>query len=105
MKKTKPLYTYVIDICDISMPKYKGMKITPSISAMRELMKYGKTLTDVAQILEHGYDAPRKRRKGVVERWLDKGKKTINAVVAKDYNEQAKEDVWVLIHIGKFTRK
>ncbi len=72
---------------------------------MRELMQEGLTLDDVKDILEQGYDAPRKRKKGCIEKWLGKGNKTYNAVIVKDYNEFLKEEVWVLIHFGKFGRK
>ena len=58
-----------------------------------------------SEILETGYDAPRKRKQGTIEKWLDKGKKTYNAVVAKDYHEILKEDCWVLVHFGKFSRR
>lgn len=85
--------------------RYKGLRIVVSDSAMRELIKEEKTLYDVVNILEEGYDAPRKRKSGTIEKWLDKGNKTLNAVIVKDYNEIMKEDVWVLIHLGKFTRR
>jgi len=85
--------------------KYKGLRIAVSNSAMIELMKEEKTLYGVVEILEKGYDAPRKRKEGTIEKWLDKGKKTFNAVIAKDYDETLKEDCWVLIHFGKFTRR
>lgn len=85
--------------------RYRGSRVVVSHSAMRELMKEGKALYDVLEILEEGYDAPRKRKSGTIERWLNKGKKTYNAVIVKDYDEIAKEDVWVLIHFGKFTRR
>ncbi len=85
--------------------KYKGLRIIVSDSAMRELMKEEKTLYDVVQILEEGYDAPRKRKEGTIEKWFDKGNKTFNVVVVQDYNEIMKEDCWVLIHFGKFTRR
>ena len=104
--KAKDLYTYVLDICHINTldARYKGLRVVPSISAMRELMKYGKTLADAVVVLEEGYDAPRKRGRGKIERWLERGNKIFNAVVAKDYNEKAREEVWVLIHFGKFSR-
>jgi hypothetical protein len=57
------------------------------------------------QILKEGYDAPRKRKAGTIEKWFNKGKKTFNAVIARDYNEIMREDCWVLIHFGKFTRR
>lgn len=72
---------------------------------MRELIKEEKTAYDVVVILEKGYSAPRKRKEGTIEKWLDKGNKTYNAVIVKDYNEIMKEDCWVLIHFGKFARR
>ena len=72
---------------------------------MRELMKEEKTLYDVVEILEKGYDAPRKRKEGTIEKWLGKGNKTFNAVVVQDYNEIMKEACWVLVHFGKFNRR
>lgn len=85
--------------------RYKGLRIAVSHSAMQELIKENKTLYDIKEILEQGYDAPRKRKSGIIEKWLDKGKKTYNAVIAKDYDEIMKEDVWLLIHFGKFTKR
>lgn len=85
--------------------RYKGLRIAVSHSAMQELMQEGKTIYDVVEILENGYDAPRKRKQGTIEKWLDKGKKTYNAVIVKDYHEILKEDCWVLIHFGKFSRR
>ena len=84
--------------------RYKGLRIAVSYSAMRELMREEKTLIDVVQILEDGYDCPRKRKAGTIEKWLDKGNKTYNAVIVKDYDEILKEGCWVLIHFGKFTK-
>ncbi len=104
---SKGLYTYVNYICLRSMfgEKFKGLRIIVSDSAMRELTQEEKTLHDVVWTLEQGYDAPRKRKKGTVEKWLDKGNKTFNAVIVQDYNEIMKEDCWVLIHFGKFSRR
>ena len=85
--------------------KYEGLRIAISHSAMQELMQEGKTIYDVVEILENGYDAPRRRKQGTIEKWLDKGKKTYNAVIVKDYHEILKEDCWVLVHFGKFTRR
>ncbi len=85
--------------------KIQGLQIMPSYAALRELMQEGRTLDDVFEILENGYDAPRKRKEGTIEKWLNKGNKTYNVVVLKDYNEMLKEEVWLLIHFGKFGRK
>lgn len=83
----------------------KDLRIAVTDAAMRELVKEGKTLLDIVTILEEGYDAPRKRKEGVTEKWLDKWQKTWNAVVAKDYDEVMKEECLVLIHFGKFGRR
>ena len=48
--------------------KYKGLRIAISHSAMQELMQEGKTIYDVVEILENGYDAPRKRKQGTIEK-------------------------------------
>ena len=85
--------------------RYKGLRIAITNSAMRDLMKEEKTLYDAVKILEEGYNAPRKRKEGTIEKWLDKGNKTFNVVIAKDYDEIMKEECWVLIHFGKFTRR
>jgi hypothetical protein len=86
-------------------PRYKGLRIHVSYSAMQELCKYEKTLFDIVNIVEKGYDAPRKRKTGTMEKWFDKGKKTYNVVLSKDYNEILAEECWVLIHFGRFTRR
>ena len=85
--------------------QYKGLRIAVSNAAMRELMKYEKTVRDVVEILEDGIDAPRKRKEGTIEKWLNKGAKTWNAVIAKDYHEILREECWVLIHFGQFTKR
>lgn len=85
--------------------RYRGLRIAVSDAAMRELIKHEKTLLDVVKILGQGYDAPRKRKAGTIEKWLDRGNKTFNVVLVKDYDEIMKEDCWVLVHCGKFTRR
>ena len=106
-QKTKPLYTYVIDICNIhtSDIRYDGLRLIPSGSAIKEFIKYGKSIEDIKHILEEGYDAPRKRKKGTIERWIDRGNKTFNAVVIKSYSYFHKEEVYLIKHIGKFAKK
>lgn len=86
-------------------PRFHGLRIIVSDSAMRELFKLEKSLLDVVEVLEQGYDAPRKRKEGTIERWLDKGNKTFNAVIALDYNGIMHEECWVLVHFGRFARK
>lgn len=84
--------------------RYRGMRIVVSHSALTELMNSGKTLCDVLEILEYGRGAPRSRKSGTLERWLDKDGKTFNAVLAQDYSSALGEECWVLVHFGKFTK-
>jgi len=95
---------YADDICQENTFKYQNLRIVITNSAMRELFKYGKDLSDVLEILEKGKYAPRKRKKGTVEKWLQKRNKTYNAVIIRDYNLINQEECWVLTHFGRFTR-
>jgi hypothetical protein len=82
--------------------RFQGLRIAPSRAAMRELMKLGMSLEDVKVVLDEGITAPRKRAKGTIEKWLQVGKKTYNAVVVQEYHEVLKEEVWLLVHFGRF---
>jgi len=90
-------------------PKYKDLPIIPVQSkkggknVLDELSKEGLDLFDVAEILEKGYETHRKRRDGVIERYLDKGDKTIEVVVQKSYCFE--EEVWEVVHAGSFMKK
>ena len=84
--------------------RYKGLKLIPSKSAARELLKYSLMIADCEEILEKGYE-PRKRGKGTEEKWMDFGNKTYNVVVVKSYNYFYNEEVYLIKHIGKFTKK
>ncbi len=83
---------------------YKGLKLIPSKSAARELLKHCLMLADCEEILENGYE-PRKRGKDTVEKWMDFGNETYNVVVVKSYNYFNKEEVYLIKHVGKFTKK
>lgn len=82
--------------------RFQGLRIAPSYAAMRELMKLGMSLEDVKEVLEEGVPAPRKRSQGTIEQWLRVGRKTYNAVVVRSYNDTLKEEVWLLVHFGRF---
>lgn len=84
--------------------RYKGLRIIPSRSAGRELVKCGLMIADCREILEDGHE-PRKRSKGTIEKWMDFGDKTYNVVVVKSHNFLYREDVYLIIHMGKFTKK
>jgi hypothetical protein len=84
--------------------RYKGKKLVPSKSAMRELMKLGLRMADCKIVLEEGKDAPRKRSKGCEEKWLHIGKKIINVVIIESYNYFHEEEIYLIKHIGMFTK-
>jgi len=83
---------------------YKGLKLIPSKSAAEELLDYGLTIEDCKDILENGY-APRKRGKNTVEKWMDSKDKTYNVVIVKSYNFTNKEEVYLITHVGRFTKR
>lgn len=85
--------------------RYKGVRLIPSKSAMDELFKHGLAIEDCKDILDNSYDAPRKRGKDTIEKWLDSGKKTYNVVIVKSYNIQSKEDIYLITHLGQFIKK
>lgn len=92
--------------------KYQGLPIITvqtrrgQKNVLNELTKYGMDLDDVANILREGYDCSRsKRRKGVLERCVDKGNKTIKVVVQRGFIELDGKECWEVIHVGKFSRR
>ena len=85
--------------------RYRGLRIVPTLSAAREMADLGMMLLDVQEVLESGYSAPRLRRKGTIEKWLSIGKKTYNVVLVKDHDEYLNEEIWLIIHRGRFSRK
>lgn len=89
--------------------RYKGLRVEPTLSASRELVREGKDLYDILEILEEGYDSSTAKRKAnIIERSIRKGDKEYKAVVAKTavrYPDGYVEEVWRLIHFGKITYK
>ncbi|MBI2176159.1 hypothetical protein HYU40_02285 [Candidatus Woesearchaeota archaeon] len=87
--------------------RYKGLRIEVTLAAGRESVSENIDLNDVVEILEDGYDCGTgKRKEGIVEQCLRKGNKVLKAVVAQTsvrYPDGFQEDVWRLIHVGKFT--
>ena len=88
---------------------YKGMRIEPTLSASRELVRESKDLYDVLEILEEGYDCSKsKRKKNIIERCTRKGNKEYRTVLAETevtYSDGYIEKVLRLIHFGKNTYK
>jgi hypothetical protein len=88
---------------------YNGMRVEPTLSATRELLKEGKDFRDVLTILEEGYDCSVSKRKGnVIEKCLRKGKKEYKAVLVETdvmYPDGYTEKALRVIHFGKITYK
>ena len=86
---------------------YKGMRIEPTLSASRELVREGKDLYDVLEILQEGYDCSKsKRKKNIIERCSKKGDKEFRVELAETeatYADGYVEKVLRLIHFGKST--
>ena len=58
-------------------------------------------LRDILDILEQGYDcAKSKRKKGTIERCLDRKKITMRVVIVRAYNYSLDSEAWVIIHVG-----
>jgi len=85
----------------ITVQTRKGQK-----NVLDELLQHEMDLDDVAEILSNGYDCSRsKRRVDVVEKCMDKGNKTMKAVVQKGTLMFDNKECWELIHVGKFSRR
>lgn len=68
---------------------------------MAELYNKNLDLYVVLDVLERGYDCSKgKRSKGIIEKCLDKRRKTIGVVVAKSFNYSLDSEVWVITHVG-----
>lgn len=48
------------------------------------------------------YCARSRRKEGIIEKCLEIGNKTIKIVAAKSYEFWSKQEVCVIIHVGKF---
>lgn len=103
---------YIQDVITLYEPTYQGLPIITvqtrrgQKNVIDELVKNGMDLDDVAEILNEGYDCSRsKRRKGVLEKCIHKGNKTIKVVVQLGFIELDGKDCWELIHVGKFSRR
>lgn len=59
-----------------------------------------------SRFLSPAMTAARSRRKeNVVEKCVDAKNKTLKVVDAKSYNYDMESDVWVITHVGRFTRR
>lgn len=85
---------------------YDGLPIRPTRSVYHELKNLGMDLYDVLRVLEDGYDCRKSRREeGVIERCLEFGDMAIKVVAAESYEFWSKQEVYAIIHVGKFKVK
>ncbi|MFO7618330.1 MAG: hypothetical protein R6W91_01535 [Thermoplasmata archaeon] len=90
----------------MDIPTYKYCQLIPSRSALKEMYDLGFDLFMVTEILEEGYDCSRSRRTaGTIERCIDRGGKTLKAVAVQSYNHSLGAEVWVITHVGMFTKR
>lgn len=88
------------------IPEWKGLPVIPSRRAADEMIREKLMIHDVIEVLETGYDCARsRRRENIVERCVDVKNKILKAVVARSYNYDMKSEVWVMTHVGRFTRR
>ena len=86
-------------------PLYEGLPLVPSRFVADELYDCNLILRDILDILEQGYDcAKSKRKKGIIERCLDRKRKTTKVVIARAYNYSLDSEAWVIIHVGVITK-
>jgi hypothetical protein len=86
--------------------RYKGLPIRPTRSVYYELKNLNMDLLDVVKILEEGYDCPTgKRKRDTEEKCLDFKNKTIKAVAVKSYEFWSNQEVYAIIHVGKFRKR
>ena len=100
----KKTYSNNIRLKDLFDVRFRELKIIPSKSASREMSNLGLDISDCKHILEEGYKVT-KRSKNIVERCFDKGSKTYKVVAGKSYNYTLKEEIYIIMHVGKISKK
>jgi hypothetical protein len=87
-------------------PSHKGFPLVLTRSAMKELFDLGLDLVKMAEVLDDGYDCYRSRRKkGTLERCVDRSGKTIKVVAVLSYNHSLRTEVWAITHVCVFTKR
>lgn len=87
-------------------PEWEGLPVIPSRRAAEEMYTEKLMIHDIIEVLEAGYDCARsKRREGVIERCVDAKNKKTKVVAVRSYNYDTKSEVWVITHVGRFTRR
>ena len=81
-------------------PKWRGAPLIPSDSALREIKFFGMDLHDIKNVLEEGVETEKRRKKGVVEKVLVTGGRSVKVVAAESFNAALKTECWVIVHVG-----
>lgn len=88
------------------IPEWKGLPVIPSRRAAEEMYREKLLIHDMIEVLETGYDCARsRRRENVVERCVNAKNKTLKVVAARSYNYDMESEVWVITHVGRFTKR
>lgn len=69
-------------------------------AAYREIANYGLDTDEILDCLNRGADSGRKRKKGVIEKCLNRKDRVLKVVAAESWDYANKETVWAIIHIG-----
>ena len=72
--------------------------------ASSEIMKLNLDERDILEALEEGVES-RKRKEGVCELELAKGKRIRKAVVAESWQYHSKQIVFVVVHVGEYAER
>ncbi|MBI2672012.1 hypothetical protein HYX16_03710 [Candidatus Woesearchaeota archaeon] len=86
------------------MIRYNNLRLIPSKTAAREMLKHGFMTEDCKTTLENSYKS-RKRQEDTTEKWMDLRSKTYNIIVVKSFNHFYGENVYLIKHFGMFTKK
>jgi hypothetical protein len=70
-------------------------------------MELNLILDEAVEVLERGHDCARSARAArIIERCLDRGKKTIKVVAVESVRRHPEEqDVWLITHVGLIGRR
>jgi len=85
-------------------PKFQGKPILLTRKAGEELEKLDIPFYQIPDLLDMGKGSGRKRKKGIIEICVPKGKKSL-LFTLKECETRYNGNVWYLRHVGKTTRK
>lgn len=86
------------------MVVWRGAAVSYSDAAAAEIMGLCWDAHDVAEILELGRETKRRRKEGVVEVCLERGRRARKIVLAESFQRWSGEVVWLVVHAGEYAR-